>query len=76
MTPPLPDVGQDEPWRADEVRAGRLPRGDGDDPDRGVGQRDPRLDRGPAKDGRACRGVSPKSRWLTTFVLRAGNTHA
>ena len=49
----LPDMGEDEARRADEARAPVLPGGQGDGPDRSVGERDARLDRRAAEDGRA-----------------------
>src|SRR5262249_9777594 len=49
----FPDVSQNEPWGADDIGAPRLPRGQSDHPNRGIRQCDPRLDRRPAKDGRA-----------------------
>src|SRR5260370_3535035 len=50
---PFPDVGQDETRRAEHVRASRLPGGQGNHPDGGVGKRRARFDRGPAKHWRA-----------------------
>jgi hypothetical protein len=49
----LPDMGQDEPWGADELRSPYLPGGQSDHPHGGVGERRARLDGGPAEHGRA-----------------------
>jgi hypothetical protein len=46
-------VGQNESRGADELGAASLPSGQGDNPDRCISQRHPRLDRRPAEDGRA-----------------------
>ncbi len=57
---PLPDRGQDEPRGADEVGATGLPSGQGNDPNGGIGERDARLDRRPASEGRALQAERAK----------------